>query len=86
VARGAADACAEAGTFVLGGDTNTSVRLCVGSAGVGLVPEAEVLRRVGMHAGDFVYASGLLGLGSVLAAVCWGGLPDGVFAENEYRF
>ena len=63
VARGAADACAEAGTFVLGGDTNTSVRLCVGGTGVGLVPEAEALRRVGTRAGDLVYASGPLGPG-----------------------
>ena len=85
VARGAADACAEAGTFVLGGDTNTSVRLCVGGTGVGLVPEAEALRRVGMRAGDLVYASGPLGLGSALAAARWSGLPDGLFGESEYR-
>ena len=85
VARGAADACAEAGTFVLGGDTNTSVRLCVGGTGVGLVPEGEALRRVGMRAGDLLYASGPLGLGSALAAARWSGLPDGLFAESEYR-
>jgi thiamine-monophosphate kinase len=85
VARGTAEACAEAGTFVLGGDTNTSVRLCVGSTGVGLVPEADVLRRVGMRAGDLVYASGPLGLGAALAAARWAGLPEGLFAEEEYR-
>ena len=62
----AADACAEAGTFVLGGDTNFGVRLSVGGhVGVGLVPDGgRPLGAWGCAPVTIVFASGPLGLGS----------------------
>lgn len=85
VARGVRDACSEAGTHVLGGDTNTGPRLAVGSVGVGILPAgARPLRRTGMRPGDRLFASGLLGLGGALAAARWLGSANG-FDEDAYR-
>jgi len=69
VARGVAEACRAAGTFVLGGDTGDADALRVATVGVGIAPESGVLRRVGLRPGDRLFASGLLGAGGALAAV-----------------
>jgi thiamine-monophosphate kinase len=86
VARGVAEACREAGTFVLGGDTNSGPRLAAGTVGVGLVPAGVApLRRAGMRPGDLLFASGLLGLGGALAAVRWLAASADGFREEGYR-
>ena len=84
VARGVGEVCREAGTAVLGGDTNETSTLSVGCIGVGIVPEKEALMRVGLRPGDLLFASGLLGLGSALAAARWLGLPEAIFGERDY--
>ena len=72
VARGVSAVCSEAGTHVLGGDTSIGPRLTVATVGVGLIPEsAAPLRRTGMQPGDWLFASGRLGLGGALAAARW---------------
>ncbi len=69
IAAGVAAACAAAGTFVLGGDTSEATTLRIACVGVGTVPEAGALRRVGLKPGDELFASGRLGAGAALAAV-----------------
>lgn len=93
VARGVTDACAEAGVHVLGGDTGSGACLAVTTVGTGLVPPGVApLRRTGMGAGDWLFASGLLGVGGALAAARWlatasavGAAGERGFAEEEYR-
>jgi len=84
VARGVAEACAEAGTHVLGGDTGASPLLTVTCMAAGHVPAEAARLRVGLRPGDRIYASGPLGLGSALAAARWLELGD-VFSEADYR-
>ena len=69
IAEGVAEACALAGTFVLGGDTSEAATLRIACVGVGTVPAAGVLRRVGLRPGDRLFASGPLGTGAALAGV-----------------
>ena len=81
VARGLDGAAAEAGTYVLGGDTGraagaSSVTVCA----QGLVARESVLARVGMLPGDELYASAPLGDGAVWAAQQLLRLPLGVEA------
>jgi thiamine-monophosphate kinase len=65
--QGVRDACAACGLPVLGGDTNHSARLHVGSSAVGTVPAAEAMLRSGCRPGDRLFASGPLGIGSAYA-------------------
>ncbi|MCU0291482.1 MAG: AIR synthase related protein [Thermoanaerobaculaceae bacterium] len=79
LARGLAAACREAGTFVLGGDTNRGPALAITTTAVGLVDPARALRRVGCRPGDAVYATGRLGggaVGAAAAAARAGALPE----------
>ena len=69
VAEGVAEACAAAGTFVLGGDTSEARALRIACVGVGIVPAVGVMRRVGLRPGDRLFASGPLGTGAALAGV-----------------
>jgi thiamine-monophosphate kinase len=85
LARGVADACRDAGTHVVGGDTNETAALSVTCVGAGLVPAEAVLLRVGLRPGDLLFASGPLGLGSALAAARLVSAPSGVFPEERYR-
>lgn len=85
VARGVREACEAAGTFVLGGDTNDGPMLEISVTAAGLVPESGYHSRVGMAAGDRVYASGRLGAGAALAASALMELPDTLYAESDYR-
>jgi thiamine-monophosphate kinase len=68
VARGVAAAARDAGTWVLGGDTNEGATLCVSCSAAGLVPAGSALTRMGARPGERVFASGPLGLGAALAA------------------
>jgi thiamine-monophosphate kinase len=85
VARGVAEACAEAGTYVLGGDTNDAEHLAVSCVGVGCVPAATPLRRVGAGPGEHVFSSGPMGAGAALAAAALLGLPADVYSEKDWR-
>jgi thiamine-monophosphate kinase len=64
---GISDACKEAGSFVLGGDTNEGKTLSLSGCAVGLVPKNSLMMRNGARKGDKVYLSGAAGLGSVYA-------------------
>jgi thiamine-monophosphate kinase len=85
VAAGVADACREAGTYVLGGDTNSADTLSVTCVAAGVVPASVALRRTGLKPGDLLWSSGGLGLGSALGAARWLDLPASVFQEEDYR-
>jgi thiamine-monophosphate kinase len=83
VAAGVRDACERAGTFVLGGDTNSGPTLVVGVCAAGIVPEGEHLSRLGTRPGDGIWAAGHLGLGGALAASSL--LRTGGFDEHQFR-
>jgi thiamine-monophosphate kinase len=67
MADGISGACNEAGTFVLGGDTNEGKTLLLSGCAVGLVPKNSVLTRKGARKRDKIYLSAAAGLGSVYA-------------------
>jgi thiamine-monophosphate kinase len=85
VAEGVADACAAAGTFVLGGDTSEAATLRLACVGVGTVPATGVMRRVGLRPGDRLFASGRLGMGAALAGVKLLGVEGVDIAEASFR-
>lgn len=85
IARGLEAACRECGTFILGGDTNFSDRPSITGCALGLVPASQALTRTGCSAGELLYASGPLGLGSAAAARALFDLPADLFAERDYR-
>jgi thiamine-monophosphate kinase len=66
--EGIRDACREAHTFLLGGDTNSGRELHITGCAVGLV-SGRPLRRVGISAGDILYSTGPLGAGNAFALV-----------------
>lgn len=84
VARGAAEACAAHGTFVLGGDTSAGDALSVTCTALGVAPVEGRMMRIGAQTGDAIFASGPLGAGSVLAARAMLG-ADAAGAEQEFR-
>jgi len=63
---GIRDALREAGTFLLGGDTNTGRELRLTGCAVGIALSSP-LRRVGMSPGDIVYSTGPMGAGNAFA-------------------
>lgn len=84
VARGVAEAAEEAGTWVLGGDTNEGPALSVGCSAAGLVPADSVLTRMGARPGEAVFVTGSLGLGAARAAAAFLGEPS-LLPEDEFR-
>jgi thiamine-monophosphate kinase len=85
LARGLDAACQAAGTFVLGGDTNSGASLSLTTTAAGLVPVGKALLRTGCKPGDDVLATGLLGSGAVCAAAAALPLPPGLADEAWYR-
>jgi thiamine-monophosphate kinase len=65
--RGVADACQAYGLFVMGGDVNFADRLRMAATAIGTIDDGEPLTRRGCRAGDRLFASGPLGLGSAFA-------------------
>ena len=64
--QGIRDACREAHSFLLGGDTNSGKEIRVTGCAIGLVP-GRPLRRVGISPGDILYSTGQLGGGNAYA-------------------
>lgn len=85
VARGLDAACHQAGTFVLGGDTNFAPSASITSCALGLVPAGQALVRTGCAPGEVVYATGPLGAGSAAAARALLDLPGELYREADYR-
>lgn len=65
--KGIEDACIANNTFVLGGDTNFSDRLRVGSVGIGKIDNEKPLSRKGLAANEMVFVSNRLGNGNANA-------------------
>jgi thiamine-monophosphate kinase len=85
LAAGIEAACRDAGTHILGGDTNRGDACVMTSCAVGLVPRSGVIRRVGCRAGERVYATGPLGAGAAAAARGLLGLGEALWREEDYR-
>jgi thiamine-monophosphate kinase len=66
---GIRDACAAAGLYVLGGDTNISPRLEMGGTAIGIIEGDPPLTRIGCRPGDYLLGSGPFGAGSGFAFV-----------------
>ena len=69
LAQGIEKACKQLGTFVLGGDTNWSDRLAISITAIGRTSKSHARLRTLMEEGDFLYSTGLFGLGSVRAGL-----------------
>ncbi len=65
--RGMQDACELNDTYVLGGDTNWSDRLRVGSVGIGKYEKNKPIMRTKIELGDKLFASGRFGGGNANA-------------------
>ena len=67
------DACEEAGTFVLGGDTNHASHTSMGATAIGIIENNKPMLRIGAKSGDLVFATGPLGKGSALGLAKFSG-------------
>ncbi len=74
--EGVQAACSQAGTFVLGGDTDFGEQTSITGCAIGLVRESRVMTRVGCGVGDHLFASGPLGAGNAFALVRLSELPE----------
>ena len=68
VGEGIEAACRHAGTYVLGGDTNSGDRLSIACTALGTVHGSPLLTRQGARPGDAVFATRPLGRGGAYAA------------------
>ena len=85
IARGIEAACRALGTFVLGGDMNSSQDICLTGCALGFVPDRQKMTRVGCREGDIVFLSGRAGAGNALGLARFSRLPEEVFPEAGYR-
>lgn len=85
LAQGMEDACRTAGTFILGGDTNTISRASLTGCAFGLVPRDNVMTRRGCKPADEVFITGGAGLGNAMGLVRSQKLPEDCFPEKLYR-
>lgn len=63
IQKGIQDACNEAGTFVLGGDTNNSCELQLGTSAIGIIEDDQLISRIGCKEKDLLFVSNFMGLG-----------------------
>lgn len=66
ISQGISGACKQAGTYVLGGDTNFASQTSITGTAFGLVNKHELLTRCGMQIDDTLFVSGKLGIGNGL--------------------
>lgn len=85
IARGLDAACAGAGTFVLGGDTNSGDAVAITSCAVGLCDGGAPTLRTGCAVGHELYVTGPLGAGVLPAARALMELPAGLVGDQVYR-
>ena len=64
---GIREACAEHGTYVLGGDTNFSSRMQMSGCAIGIIKDNSIITRLGCKPGDYLFSTGKLGLGNSYA-------------------
>lgn len=83
--RGIRDACDACELPVFGGDTNTARHFQVGATAVGYVDGGSPMTRVGCKPGDYLFASGPLGLGSCFALAQLDGSVIPPSIEIDYR-
>lgn len=69
IRKGIADSCREHETYILGGDTNEAASLSLAATSFGLVDLQHLMTRKGCRPGDFLYASGPLGIGNAFGFV-----------------
>jgi thiamine-monophosphate kinase len=69
IQTGIRDACLQAGTCVLGGDTNFSDRLHTTGTGIGILSDGRPLMRTPCEPDQLVFCTGLLGMGNAFAAL-----------------
>jgi len=60
-------ACKEYGVFILGGDTNLGEMFSITCSGAAMIKDSKPMLRKGMQIGDYLYATGQLGIGSAFA-------------------
>lgn len=65
--RGISETCNEAGTYVLGGDTNSGRHIQIGATAIGIIHEGKIITRRGCKDGDVLFTSGKLGAGNAFA-------------------
>lgn len=75
----------EAQVGMLGGDLHEAAEFTATATALGLVREGKALTRLGLQAGDALWATGPLGSGNALATVRLMGLPEGLFDEAQHR-
>jgi len=67
LSAGMADAAAAVGTYILGGDLNEAPAPVLSGSAVGWIEGAPLVTRVGVQAGDSLYATRAVGLGNAYA-------------------
>ncbi len=82
IGRGLAEACADVGTWVLGGDTSLGDAIALTTTAAGIIAPGRYLTRRGAALGDVVCCTGPLGAGVGPVARCIPGLP----ALPSHRF
>ena len=65
--EGINSACKEYGVFILGGDTNLGEQFSITCSGAAMIKDTQPMFRKGMRNGDYLYATGRLGLGAAFA-------------------
>ena len=63
IQKGIHEACCESGTFVLGGDTNSSTELHLGAVAIGIIEDENLVSRLGCRENDLLLISNPMGLG-----------------------
>ena len=80
--QGIETACRACGTYVLGGDMNSSAQLSTAGTAFGVVSAGNIISRIGCQDGDRLYTTAPAGLGSAFA---FGQVFTGESTRVEYR-
>ena len=83
--QGIEESCEACGSFVLGGDTNAGVQLCMTGCAIGVINPRSILTRVGAIPGDLLYSSDFLGTGNAFALQRYLSPHDGWPEEVHYQ-